>query len=151
MGLVSAIHQHESAIGIHVSPPTCTPIPPLWVVPEPLSSLSHTASSHWLSRSPVVMNTSPCSSPDRPSPPSPSLFHLPRAQLWLDTPTHCPIPTVCLGPTLRNSQYGTLPKPFLILLKLLCFPYFVPIFSPLSLVQRFLMVTCLSIGFKVED
>ena len=41
MVLVSAIHQHESAIGIHGSPPT-PPLPPspaLWVVPEPLSEL----------------------------------------------------------------------------------------------------------------
>ena len=32
--LVSAVHQHESAIGIHMSPPSLPPIPPLWVVTE---------------------------------------------------------------------------------------------------------------------
>ena len=50
------MHDHESAIGIHVSPPCLTSLPP----PTPfqpsrmlqspgLSSLSHTANSHWLS------------------------------------------------------------------------------------------------------
>ena len=34
-GVVSAIHQHESAVGIHVSPPTSHPIPPLGVVTGP--------------------------------------------------------------------------------------------------------------------
>ena len=54
--LVSARHDHESAVGIHVSPPWLTSLPP----PTPLqpsrmlqspglSSLSHTANSHWLS------------------------------------------------------------------------------------------------------
>ena len=54
--LVSAIHHHESAIGVHVSSPSGTSLPP----PSPsqlstllqspgLSSLSHTANSHWLS------------------------------------------------------------------------------------------------------
>jgi len=50
--LVSAIHQYESAIGIHVSSPSWTSLPP----PTPslgchraagLSSLSHTANSHY--------------------------------------------------------------------------------------------------------
>ena len=26
--MVFAIHQHESAIGLHMSPPSCTPLPP---------------------------------------------------------------------------------------------------------------------------
>ena len=54
--LVSAIHQHKSATGIHMSPPCRTSSPP----PTPshplgchrapgLSSLHHTAHSHWLS------------------------------------------------------------------------------------------------------
>ena len=54
--LVSARHDHESAVGIHVSPPWLTSLPP----PTPLqpsrmlqspglSSLSHTANSHWFS------------------------------------------------------------------------------------------------------
>ena len=54
--LVSAIHQHESAIGIHMSPPSSpsllppTPSHPAGLSQSPgLSSLSHTAHSHWLS------------------------------------------------------------------------------------------------------
>ena len=53
--LVSAIYQHESVIGTHMSPPSWTSLPP----PTPshpsrllqslsLSFLSHTANSHWL-------------------------------------------------------------------------------------------------------
>ena len=52
MTFVSAIHQYELAIGIHMSPPSWTSLPP----PTPLgcyrrpslSSLSHTANVHWL-------------------------------------------------------------------------------------------------------
>ena len=50
------MHQHESAIGIHVCPPSGTSLPP---PPHPnplgchtvqgLSSLCHTANPHWLS------------------------------------------------------------------------------------------------------
>ena len=32
--LVSAIHQYESAIGVHMSPPSWTSFPPLYVVTE---------------------------------------------------------------------------------------------------------------------
>ena len=54
--LVSAKHQHKSAIGIHLSPPSWISLPPpspshptrLLQIPG-LSSLSHTANSHWLS------------------------------------------------------------------------------------------------------
>ena len=53
--LVFAMYQHESAIGIHTAPPSGTSLPP----PTPshpsgvsqstdLSSLLHTANSHWL-------------------------------------------------------------------------------------------------------
>ena len=53
---VSAIHHHESAIGIHMSPPSK---PLSYLYPHPtslgchralaLGSLHHTADSHWLS------------------------------------------------------------------------------------------------------
>ena len=33
--LVSAIHQHESIIGIHMSPPSWTSLPPLTLSPPP--------------------------------------------------------------------------------------------------------------------
>ena len=43
--VVFAIHQHESAMGAHVSPilnpSTSLPTPSLWVVPQPLSVLLH--------------------------------------------------------------------------------------------------------------
>ena len=65
--LVSSIHQHESAIGIHRSPPSWTSLPP----PTPfnpsrlsqshgLSSLSHTANSHQLSILHMVVYMFPC-------------------------------------------------------------------------------------------
>ena len=50
--LFSVEPQHESAIGIHMSPPFCTslPIPPLSVDSEPLFEFPElTADSHWLS------------------------------------------------------------------------------------------------------
>ena len=49
--LASAIHQHESAMGVHVSPPSLTsPLFPLFqVAPEPHLSLSHRAKLHCLS------------------------------------------------------------------------------------------------------
>ena len=43
---VSAIHEHESAIAIHMSLPTH---PSKLSQSSGLSSLSHTANSHWLS------------------------------------------------------------------------------------------------------
>ena len=52
--LVSATHQHQSAIGIHVSsllnlPPTSHSMPPSRLLQGlGLSSLGHTADSHWL-------------------------------------------------------------------------------------------------------
>ena len=52
--LVSAIHQHDSAVGIHMSPPKQTSLPPHSTPLHchralDLSSLHHTANSHWLS------------------------------------------------------------------------------------------------------
>ena len=60
--MVIAIHQHKSALGIHTSPPSWTPIPS----PSPshplschkalgFGSLHHTLNSHWLSILHMVM------------------------------------------------------------------------------------------------
>ena len=52
ISLVSAIHQHESAIGIHMSPPCWNTLPsshPSVMLQSPsLNSMSHTGNSHWL-------------------------------------------------------------------------------------------------------
>ena len=50
-GVVSAIHQYESALGIHMPPPTSHPIPPLGVVTGPW--VEHPASH---SRFPLVLS-----------------------------------------------------------------------------------------------
>ena len=62
IALVSAKRQHESSIGLHVSPPTWTSLPlpspshPSGLLPSShLSSLSHTANSYWLSVLHLVM------------------------------------------------------------------------------------------------
>ena len=67
--LVSAIHQHDSAIGIHMFPLSWPFLPPP-VPSQPsrlsqstgLSSLGHTANSHWLSVVRMAMYMFPCSS-----------------------------------------------------------------------------------------
>ena len=76
--LVSAKHQNESAIGLSMSPPTWTSLPPpsqshlSGLLPSPgLSSLSHTANSHWLSILHMVMYVSMLLSPCLPPSPSP--------------------------------------------------------------------------------
>ena len=66
--LVSAKHQHESAIGIHMSSPSETFPPPSSTHPSrslqspSLGSWSHTAHSPWLSILHMVMYTFPCCS-----------------------------------------------------------------------------------------
>ena len=54
--LFSVKHQHESAVGVHMSPPSWTSLPspcpshPSRLIQSPcLSFLRHTANSHWLS------------------------------------------------------------------------------------------------------
>ena len=49
--LASGTDQHESAIGIHASPSSWSSLPPSThpTLLDSLSSLSHTANSHWLS------------------------------------------------------------------------------------------------------
>ena len=75
--LVSATHQHESVTGIHMSHPSWTSLPsPIPSHPSRLSqstglsSLCHTANSHWLSILHIVMYMFPCCS--QFVPPSPS-------------------------------------------------------------------------------
>ena len=64
--LVSATHQHESAIGIHVSsllnlPPTSHSMPPSRLLQGlGLSSLGHTADSHWLPILHMAVYMFPC-------------------------------------------------------------------------------------------
>ena len=59
--LASAVHHHESATGMHMSPPSLPSLPSLWVVPEhrvePPMSYSK---SHWLSILRMVMHMFPC-------------------------------------------------------------------------------------------
>ena len=68
--LASTIHQHESAIGIPMSPPswTSTPSHPSRLLQSlGLSSLSHTANSHWLSILHMVVHISMLPSPKNPT------------------------------------------------------------------------------------
>ena len=67
--LASAIHQHESAVGIHVSPPSWSSLQPLTpshpsrlLLSPGLSSLSHTAYSRRLSVLHMVVYMLPCHS-----------------------------------------------------------------------------------------
>ena len=65
--LVSATHQDESAIGVHMSPPSWTSLLPS-APSHPcrlsqgtrLSSLCFTANPHWLSLSHTIMDLFPC-------------------------------------------------------------------------------------------
>ena len=81
--LVHAIHQHESAIGIPMSPPFWTSLPlptasqPSRLSQSPgLSSLSHPANSHWLSILDRVACVSMLLSPFVPPSPSSPLPHV---------------------------------------------------------------------------
>ena len=78
--LVFAIYQHELAPDIYMSPPSSTPLPS----PSPshpsglsqgteLSSLCHTANSHWLSILHMVIDMFPCCSLDLSHPLLPQL------------------------------------------------------------------------------
>ena len=86
--MVFAIYQHESAIGIHMSPPSWTSLPP---PTQPhqchralnLSSLLHTANSHWLySNVYVSVQLSQIVPPSPSSTVSTSLFFM-SASSWL--------------------------------------------------------------------
>ena len=80
--LVSAVHQYQSAIGIHMSPPSGTSLPP----PTPshrcslsqssdLSSMHHTTNSHWLSILHMVIYMFPCCSLNSSHPLFPYCVH----------------------------------------------------------------------------
>ena len=79
--LVFAIHQHESAIGIYMPPVTAEPPSHLPLHPNSasynrapdLSSLSHTANSHWLSILHMVMYMFQCYSINSTSISSPTV------------------------------------------------------------------------------
>ena len=65
--MASAVHQHESAMGTHVTPPSCTllPLPPHPVPPDclrapALGPLYHTSNSHWLSVLHMLMYVFQC-------------------------------------------------------------------------------------------
>ena len=85
--LVSAKHQHESAIGTHMSPPSWTSLPlpspshPSRLLQSPaLNALSHRANSHWLSILHMVIYMFPfyslCISHPLPPAPAPCPFRL---------------------------------------------------------------------------
>ena len=77
-----AIHQHESATGVHVfphpeTPPTSLPITSLWVIPNipAPSTLSHALNLDWRFVSHMIIHMFQCHSPKsshpRPLPQSP--------------------------------------------------------------------------------
>ena len=81
IGLISAIHQHKLAIGVHVSPPSVPPTlsqPSRLLPSSSLSSLSHTANFHWLSILHMVVNMLPC-------------FSLHSSYPLLPAPRPCPL------------------------------------------------------------
>ena len=95
--LFSARYQHESAIGIHMSPPSCISLPSpspshsCWLSQSPcLSSLSHTANSHWLFH--LWYCKFPCYSlhTSHPLLPPPPLSIVHKSVLYVDT-FLCPI------------------------------------------------------------
>ena len=81
--LVSAIHQYESTIDVHMPPPSWIFLPSSsWSQSPGLSSLHHTANPHWLSSLHMVIYTFPCRSlhPSHPllplHPPCPQVHSL---------------------------------------------------------------------------
>ena len=79
--IFSTIHQHESAIGIHMAPPSWTSVPPPIPHHPPsrlsqgtwLSTLPHTTNFHWLSILQLVIYMFQCYSLNSSHPLNPPL------------------------------------------------------------------------------
>ena len=87
---ISAKHQHESVIGIPISPPSWnsllspSPFYPSRLLQSPhLSCLGHTANSHWLSILHMVMYMLPCYSLHTFHPPFPPPLHVRKSVLYV--------------------------------------------------------------------
>ena len=115
--LIFAKHQHKSAMGIHMSPPSwaslplLTPSSPSRLSQSPsFSSLSHTANSHWLSILHMVKYMFQCYSPNLSNL---GLFHFfPCSLLWLLPSTHIfNLCILCLLPPSVSLEYDNNFKP----------------------------------------
>ena len=60
IALTSAVHQRESAIGIHVPPPSRNPHPSRLLQSPGLRPLSHTVNPHWLAVLHMAVYMLPC-------------------------------------------------------------------------------------------
>ena len=107
--LISAIHQHELSVGIHISPPSWSSLPP----PAPshpsrlsqspgLSSLSHTANSHWLSILHVLVYMFPCCS-----------LHSAYPLLSATIHPHSPTVSISLFPVCERQMFLKAPPVFI--------------------------------------
>ena len=72
-----AIHQHESATGVHVFPilnpsPTSLPVPSLWVIPVHQPQASCILHQTWTGDSFLILYMFQCHSPKASPPPSPT-------------------------------------------------------------------------------
>ena len=106
--LVSAVHQHEAAIGVRVIPPPWTSLPPPSPSPAPGShravtpgSPGHSANSHQLCTLHTVTRTFPCCSLK-----SPTFSLLPCPPVcYLCLHLHCCLQTASSGPSSRFHTY----------------------------------------------